>query len=103
MEISDCSGYRVEPGVVDVRFKQRRRPVWRAAEVGGNIDPEIIKRTNKIESPATQVYAVVEVRKLCIWVRVPTSNCTNPPMASDSRPSEVAMVGRPSGMLTLTP
>src|SRR5580704_13977071 len=31
------------------------------------------------------------------------SNCINPPMARDNRPSVVPMVGRPSGMVTLTP
>src|SRR5882672_3833261 len=30
------------------------------------------------------------------------SNCINPPMARDNRPSVVATVGRPSGMLTST-
>src|ERR1700730_2187679 len=70
MEISDCGGYRLEPGVVDVRFIQRRRPVGGGAEVGGNVDRKVIELADKIESTAPQIYPVVELRKLSVWLRM---------------------------------
>src|SRR5438270_12290103 len=70
MEISDSGGHRLDPGVVEVCLEQRRDPVGRAAEIGRNIDPEVIKLAEKIEPAATEIYAVVEVRKLSIGVRV---------------------------------
>src|SRR5437762_4213901 len=52
MEIPDGKGQRFDPGVVEIRLKQRRRSVRSVAEFGGNIKPEIIKRANEVE-PAT--------------------------------------------------
>src|SRR6266404_1814995 len=70
MEISDCEGQRFDPGVVEIRLKQRRCSVRSVAEIGCNVKPKIIKRANKVESTATQVHAIVEVRKLGVLIHV---------------------------------
>src|ERR1700730_3710274 len=98
MEKSDHSGYWLDPGVVYIRLEQRRCSVRRAAEIGGNIHPEIIKPANEVKPATTQVHAIIEVRKLGVLVHrleVPAHIELTQPANGERRPAIRRGDGRP--------